>query len=734
MYDGFVRDGSAAASIDPALIIFSAGNSGASGLTRPKVAKNLIATASSRNTRPELASATNTTNNLQDLSSFSSLGPAADTRVKPDITAPGDTITGGRSGPDVLFGNIDTFHRYSSGTSHASPIVAGAAALFTQFWRNGHSGANPSPALVKAALINGAVDMTGLGAAASIPNGGEGWGRLDISNVLNTGVPTEYVNQTTPLTTVGQIATFSGTVQSATQPLRVSVVWTDPPAVSDPALVNNLDLEVTVGGNTYRGNVFTGGISQTGGVADIRNNVENVFLPAGIPVGTAVTIRVTATGLNGDGILGDADTTDQHFSLVAFNAVFGAAAVIAAAGATITAESCSPANGALDPGEVVTVNFGLRNVGSLNTTNLVATLQATGGVQSPSGPQNYGVVIAGGPAVSRPFTFTVNPMLACGATLTATLQLQDGATNLGTVTFLFTLGTTTVTCTATDGASNTATCSFSVTVNDTQAPSIACPANVTVGNDAGLCSAVVSFTTPTPADNCPGATATCVPASGSTFPVGTTVVTCTATDGASNTATCTFSVTVTDAQAPSIICPPNITVPATQGTACAGAAVVNDPAPTVSDNCGATTTVCVPASGSVFPVGTTTVTCTATDTAGNTATCSFTVTVAIAYDVCILGDGTGDTFSIVVNSASPLYGAWRYRVAATGEVFCGTASQLSYFPGRSLIAADNDDPFLFMNANIGYGTNSGTVRVTHRPTNRQFRLRDQNLANDPPCP
>jgi len=86
----------------------------------------------------------------------------------------------------------------------------------------------------------------------------------------------------------------------------------------------------------------------------------------------------------------------------------------------------------------VTVSFCVLNTGGANTANLVGTLQNTGGVTGASGPQNYGVVLAGGAAVCRPFTFTATG--TCGATITATIQLQDGATNLGTVTFTFTLG------------------------------------------------------------------------------------------------------------------------------------------------------------------------------------------------------------------------------------------------------------------------------------------------------
>ena len=106
--------------------------------------------------------------------------------------------------------------------------------------------------------------------------------------------------------------------------------------------------------------------------------------------------------------------------------------------AVVTADSCN-SNGIIDPNEVVTVSLGIKNTGTANTTNLVATLQATGGVTSPSGPQTYGVVTAGGTTVARSFTFTAGN-LACGSNLVATLQLQDGATNFGTITYTFTTG------------------------------------------------------------------------------------------------------------------------------------------------------------------------------------------------------------------------------------------------------------------------------------------------------
>jgi subtilisin-like proprotein convertase family protein len=113
---------------------------------------------------------------------------------------------------------------------------------------------------------------------------------------------------------------------------------------------------------------------------------------------------------------------------------------IQAGPATLINESCPPSNSAIDPGERVTVNLTLTNAGTGATTDLVATLQTSGGVTAPSGPQSYGALTATGPGATatRDFSFTATG--ACGGTITATWQLQDGATNLGTVTKTFTLG------------------------------------------------------------------------------------------------------------------------------------------------------------------------------------------------------------------------------------------------------------------------------------------------------
>src|SRR5438552_76077 len=85
-----------------------------------------------------------------------------------------------------------------------------------------------------------------------------------------------------------------------------------------------------------------------------------------------------------------------------------AAPLIASTAFSFTGESCAPTNGAADPGETVTVSWGLKNIGTANTTNLVVALLATNGVTSPSGPQLYGALTAGGSGLSHEFTFTAS--------------------------------------------------------------------------------------------------------------------------------------------------------------------------------------------------------------------------------------------------------------------------------------------------------------------------------------
>ena len=181
-----------------------------------------------------------------------------------------------------------------------------------------------------------------------------------------------------------------------------------------------------------------------------------------------------------------------------------------------------------------------------------------------------------------------------------------------------------------------------------------------------------------------------------------------------------------DGPGPAITCPASVTAPVTAAVGCELAATVIYPSPTAGP--GAIVT-CAPASGSVFPLGTTAVTCTASDADGNVSTCGFTVTVTGPAGTCAADDAKGDVFFEVVDRASPLYGFWRYEVAATGEVFCGTANSIGYRPGVSLSSSDGDDPAVSMTAQINYLTGTAAVKVVDRRTGATFVLRDRNVKN-----
>ncbi len=480
-YDYLARDAQADMAAFPApgnqqmVLVFAAGNSGPTTATvaAPGTGKNVITAGASESVRAlggadKCTTADSEADSANDITIFSSRGPTADGRHKPDLVAPGTHVTGGVfqipnppatgqaavcfDGAAVCGGPPSSpnfvppgqqFYTASSGTSHSTPAIAGAAALVRQRFIN-ESLAPPSPAMTKAALVNSARYLTGADANDTLWSNSQGMGAVNLNSFFDLfGTPTLLRDQeaTDLFTATGQVRTFNGTISDPTKPFRVTLAWTDAPgATMSAAWVNNLDLEVTVGGQTYKGNVFSGAfsapVSGGGGTADFRNNLESVLLPAG--TSGAFSVRVTATNIAGDGVPGNATPLDQDFALVVFNIAEALQPLVDAGGSAIAAENCLPGNGVVDPGEVVTVNFTLKNVGRAATNNLTATLLSSGGVINLSTPQMYGAIPAHGGTVSRPFRFRA--LGACGGAITATLQLQDGATSLGTVNFSMPLG------------------------------------------------------------------------------------------------------------------------------------------------------------------------------------------------------------------------------------------------------------------------------------------------------
>jgi subtilisin family serine protease len=275
--------------------------------------------------------------NSQQMAAFSSRGPTDDGRIKPDVVAPGSWILSGYSdlyqqgydaspNPQNNAWQYDGYgypysagYKYLSGTSMSNPLTAGGAAVVKDFYQKAY-GISASAALTKAALINSAVDMldeNNDGANDNdypIPNNHEGWGLVNLAGATDGSA--QFVNETTSLGT-GGVYTMQFSVSNNSAPFKVTLAWTDYASTESASinLVNDLDLEVTSpSGTLYRGNVFSGGWSASGGSADRRNNVENVYVASP----AAGTWTVTVRGYN-------IPQGPQSFALVADGA-FGAAA------------------------------------------------------------------------------------------------------------------------------------------------------------------------------------------------------------------------------------------------------------------------------------------------------------------------------------------------------------------------------------------------------------------------
>lgn len=213
---------------------------------------------------------------------YGGYGPTADGRQKPEVWAVG---CGSYSADYYSACNT----HYGGGTSYATPAVSGMAVLARQYFMSGYypSGSptpadafTPSGALLKALVINSAVDMSGF---AGYFTGPEGWGRVLMDDALYFPGDTRKllvteVRNAAGLST-GETNSYWVSVDSSAQRLKITLVWTDVPAALLAAYtpVNDLDLLVSApGSELYHGNVFSGDESATGGAADPLNNAEQV--------------------------------------------------------------------------------------------------------------------------------------------------------------------------------------------------------------------------------------------------------------------------------------------------------------------------------------------------------------------------------------------------------------------------------------------------------------------------
>ncbi|XP_072022044.1 uncharacterized protein [Amphiura filiformis] len=246
-----------------------------------------------------------------------------------------------------------------------------------------------------------------------------------------------------------------------------------------------------------------------------------------------------------------------------------------------------------------------------------------------------------------------------------------------------------------DSNSNYANCIFTISVIlDQQSPSLNnCPSNMDISSNQA------HWTDPTATDNIdPSPTVSCSPMTGSFFATGVNTVTCTATDAATNTATCTFTVTLVDVIPPTINCPANIM---------SSANVVTWMTPTASDSSGIAGVVsCNPSPGGSFQIGVTPVTCTATDNAGNTGTCTFTVTVGpIIVNNCPASPITA------TSNGSPVPVTWTTPTATSNIMLTVTLQNTPYISGSSFNVGDTQVVYYWQDTNSNNANCIFTVRV-----------------------
>jgi subtilisin family serine protease/subtilisin-like proprotein convertase family protein len=379
-YDAAVRDAlPGVPGSQPLLFVFGAGNlgngadNGSGGdpdsVQSPATAKNVITVGAIKQPRhitnqvcqtnqPWLG-LTDTNNEAAAFSSRGNVGVGIEGdfgRFKPDIVAPGTFVVSARSmqwdqsacySPtngcgdysevlSNLNNTLGPFYRYESGTSLSAAGVSGALALMQEFFQR--LGRTNSPALMKALLINGARPLTAPGAfQIHNPTNSQGWGLINLTNSLPAGLSNSFVQAPAPMQVFDQspddaLATgqshthfVSLSPEATGHPLRVTLVWTDPPG--NPAaslkLVNNLDLVVTnlLTGEVFFGNDFPAGSSfnqpwdtNTPPNLDVVGNVENVYLSPAL--GTNYSISVIARDVNVNAVTARTNNVVQDYALV----------------------------------------------------------------------------------------------------------------------------------------------------------------------------------------------------------------------------------------------------------------------------------------------------------------------------------------------------------------------------------------------------------------------------------
>lgn len=412
------------------LPFFAAGNDGIDAnkdgivdlgsVSAPGTAKNVLTVGASENYRPTLTltyghgwPTTYTTdpissdmmaNNVNGMAAFSGRGSTADGRIKPDLVAPGTWVLSDKSSlapsgnywakPSYasLPSALDTYYAFDGGTSMATPLTAGAAALVREFLvSSGFS--SPSGAMIKCAMIAGAADVSPgqysspKNDVTARPDNNQGWGRVDLKESLYPDLPkrTIFDDYTTGLQT-GGFFNYSYLLSDATVPVRVNLVWTDYPGTANasPNLVNDLDLVVTApDGRVYHGNRYSGSASVPNDQGfDRLNNVEGVTIPPSSLTAGSLSVKVQAYSVQHG---------PQPYAIVISGAVYGKPVVNAispSSGINNVQTGVLISGGSFAPGASLYVGSVQCQVTSVNPTNISGIVP----VGMPAGPYAVKVV------------------------------------------------------------------------------------------------------------------------------------------------------------------------------------------------------------------------------------------------------------------------------------------------------------------------------------------------------
>jgi HYR domain len=505
------------------------------------------------------------------------------------------------------------------------------------------------------------------------------------------------------LGTTSVSCTATDSFGSTTASFRVFVGDTTPPVITVPAPITSTDPVVTytvtavdavdgsvaVSCSPASGSTFPTGVTTVNcSATDAHDNSSSAsfLVSVGTPVGPTLTLPGDFTVFANDNVgitVGYDASADQ--------------------GATVV---CSPESGSFFP---------------IGATTVTCTATNAFGVSS-TGSFTIAVLVDPRPILILPGDITVDATSASGAVVTYTATATDSVD--GTIAptcapvsgSTFPIGVTFVQCSVTNSRGFSRYGSFIVAVRGNALITLTLPPFISV---AGTGPTVVTWTASAVSVVDGSVPVTCTPPSGSTFDLGTTPVTCTASDSTGNSATGSFNVTVGDTTPPDLLVPDDITAEATSP---AGAVVMFTAS--ANDNAdGPLTPVCSPASGSTFGLGTTTVTCSATDSRGNTGTATFRVTVR---------DTTPPTLnlpSVTVSAGAACTAVVTYTATATDlvdvtdPVVCTPPSGSTFNLGTTTVNCSATDA----HGNTATGSFTVTVNDTTPPTIRSLTATPSNI-------